>query len=203
MTRSTKGFSTVGLMGLLIVFSLVAAAGYYVYKSQNDSVSNSTEDTNKKVVVVTGEDGLENTTDQKQYDKFVKVVQEDGTSIVVSPDKIAKDQDQIDILLALRNYCRNSDTDLVGVNYKVFEEDYLFVNKNGRATISAATCTDNSQEGGGARYLLYKNSQGNWYYHLGGQEPPTCDQVDGWGYPIEVVPVCFYNTPNADTRAPR
>ena len=195
--KEEAGFSTVEAVLILVIVALVGVVGFMVYKNQHKTTTTSVATAVKPRTATP----TKTTSRATQTTPFVNVIQDDSTVIQVTPDKIAKTDDEITILTALHDTCTDSLT-YVTVNHVVFDGNSNFIQGGSHAKINASVCTGVAKTlddigGSGSANYLHKNSSGAWTLDTSSQMTPSCAKVDGLGYPMSIISSCY------DGSAPR
>ncbi len=186
----------------MVVVILLGVVGWFVYKNHNKTTSNSTTATTTTTKPATTTTPAKTTTPATQVSPFVNVIQDDSSVVQVTPDKIAKTTDEVNILTALHNTCTASST-YVTVNHVVFDGNPNFKQDGNYAEINASACTNIAKTiddigGSGSANYLHKNSSGTWVLDTSSQMAPSCAKVDGLGYPTSIISSCYDgSTPRA------
>ncbi len=193
--QSQSGFGIVEALLIVVIVTVLAGAGYYVYnnhKSKSNPVSSTSTTANQQA---TDTHPAATPSTAPKSVAFVNFVHSDGSVTQVTPDKVAKNADEIAILAAVHRSCTGKYTN-VTVFTNVFSADggYKKVGNYAQLNVNAcvAAATNNAEAGGsGANYYLHKNSAGAWVVDLETQMIPECSKVDGLGYPTQVISRCL------------
>ncbi len=197
-----KGFGIVEILLVILLIGLVGGIGYYVYnqalKNDTSNAPQSSVNTgysNKQVAEVDNVSGTENA--------YVNVIQADDSIKEVTPDQIAKTDDQKGVLEAIhKSVCKAPDTNVV-INQVTFTDGKNYRQVGDHAYINAGCIksgTPRDSYGSGSATYLHKTGSA-WVVDVHTQMGPICSEVDGKGYPSGLIKDC-YDTDNS-SRAPK
>jgi hypothetical protein len=180
-TNKQSGFTAIeGIFAVLAVV-VIAAAGYFAYQNYHKTSAS--------------------TPTSKPQDGYVNVIQSDNSLNQVTPEQIAKTTDQANILRALHDSCSGEPNHNVTVKSLVFDGRSDFIQDGTHAYIIAGVCDEVTNYLLASNYL-HKNNSGTWILDASINGYLPCNQVDGLGYPADVIPACYVTSPD-NQRAPK
>lgn len=168
MNKTQKGFGLVESLLVIIALSLVVFVGYYVWNTQKN-----VDKTSKDAVTASQTNPATNSTSSTKNSsaETVPVV----NAITAYCKSISSSVNESSLKTALLKEYTASDGD----QFLTISGDYA------RASI---TCNENGP-GGAAAFL--KKEDGSWKVMFAGQQAPTCEKVDGQGWPSNILAQCI------------
>jgi hypothetical protein len=209
ISKNENGFSAVAVALVAMVLVVIGASGYVVYKKQDKTTNSQTPVTTTKSSSVKSKTTVPMQSQTASSYSYVNVVEADHSVIQVTPDKIAKTKDEANILTALHNgFSCTGSSNYITVGYNVFDGNDLNFKQNGNyAEINASVCSPTATTFSGlnnndpAERYLHKSNTGTWVYDASTIGLPVdCTQVDGLGYPSNMISRCY---DGSTTRAPK